>query len=691
MTAELRTDEFGPESDGPECDGNELDIGPFKQRLLLAMLLCRCNGVVLIEELTDTLWWDGPPRTAHKNIQVYISHLRKLLAADGRTNRLRHRSLGYQLRLDPSEVDALRFEDLSRAGRLALRRGDIRTAAARTREALALWRGPALADLLVSPALRAEARRLDDRRLAAYEDWFEAELALGNHGEVLEEIEALVTLHPLRERLRSQQLTALCRGGRQAEALAEYDNLRQLLAGELGLGPSPALQRLYQKILSGDPALNAPAPFVAPSATAARMAPRHDAEVVAHLAVPPAAMAPPRPAPLPAPAEAATTTTATTTATASPIATASTASTASTTVVDEARTTGHPAPPPPPPPPRLTGLPRAVPDFTGRQAELTNLVAHFGAGSATAVRTGRCAAVSGPPGSGTTALALQAAQALAARFPDGQILLPMRDAEGTPRPPGELLDDLLSRLGSPVPAPVPARSPGSEGDRSALLRGRLAELRLLLLLDGAADEAQVRPLLPGAGHCSVIVTGCRHLGGLEGVGHFDIGVFSEEEAVELLRRIIGPGRVAEDPEAALRIIRACGLLPLAVRIAGARMAGMPHLPLKRFADRLADSRRLLDELTVGDRSVRDCFDRYVRTLNAADRMALARLAAVWAPPVQRPGDLEELLERLADAHALAITDRAPAPDTPPAPFEMPLPLWVFAQQLLTQMVEDGGL
>ena len=114
------------------------------------------------------------------------------------------------------------------------------------RQALGLWRGRALADLHASPVLRDEAARLEGRRLAAYEDWFDAELMLGNHAQVLDEIESVVREHPLRERLRSQHLTALYRGGRQAEALAEYDNLRQLLAAELGLAPSPALQRLYQ-------------------------------------------------------------------------------------------------------------------------------------------------------------------------------------------------------------------------------------------------------------------------------------------------------------------------------------------------------------------------------------------------------------------------------------------------------------
>jgi DNA-binding SARP family transcriptional activator len=253
MTAELQTAESGARP-------VELDAGPFKQRLLLALLLCRCNSVVLVEQLIDTLWWDGPPRTAHKNIQVYISHLRKLLAADGQPSRLRYRPPGYQLVLTPAEVDALRFEDLSRAGRLALRRGDPHTAAGSMRQALGLWRGPALADLQLSPALREEATRLDDRRLSVYEDWFEAELLLGNHAEVLEQIESVIRAHPLRERLRSHQLTALYRGGRQAEALAEYDNHRQLLAAELGLDPSPALRRLYQNILSGHPALNAPPP-----------------------------------------------------------------------------------------------------------------------------------------------------------------------------------------------------------------------------------------------------------------------------------------------------------------------------------------------------------------------------------------------------------------------------------------------
>jgi len=651
MTAELRPAESG---DGPV----ELDAGPFKQRLLLALLLCRCNSVVLVEQLIDTLWWDGPPRTAHKNIQVYISHLRKLLTADGRPSRLRYRPPGYQLVLGPAEVDALRFEDLSRTGRLALRRGDAQGAAESMRQALGLWRGPALADLQLSPALREEAARLDDRRLSVYEDWFEAELALGNHAEVLEQIEGVVRAHPLRERLRSHQLTALYRGGRQAEALAEYDNHRQLLAAELGLDPSPALRRLYQNILSGHPALNAPSPAGVPGGGVPGGGAPADAGLPG-TGLPGAGLAG-----------------------AVPLAVSSGVLSPDTDPEVVAHAAGGP-----PAQPRRSGLPRAAGDFTGRQGVLAEILAYFGSkpgpggdGSPGAGHLRRFAAIVGPPGSGTSTLALQAAHALAPRFRDGPVLLPLRDEKGAPRPPGDLVDDLLGRLD---PRPAATR------DRSALLRSRLADLQLLLILDGAADEAQVRPLLPGAGDCSVILTSCRRLGGLDGVRRFLPGMFTEDEALELLGRLIGPDRVAQARSAALRIVRACGLLPLAVRIAGARLASLDHLPLDRFADRLEDADRLLDELAVGDLSVCDRFDRYLHGLEAAERLALMQVAVAWGPPSRGPSEMEQLLERLVGVHALTITDREFRAAASPVPFAMPAPLWVYAQRLLATAVGDA--
>jgi DNA-binding SARP family transcriptional activator len=598
LTAEVRTD-------GEDGAGVELDVGPFKQRLLLAMLLCRINAVVLVEQLIDTLWWEGPPRTAHKNIQVYVSHLRKLLSTDRRTDRLRLRPPGYQLALATSEVDALQFEELARAGRLALRGGDLQTAGASIRQGLDLWRGPALSDLLVSPEIRAEAVRLDHRRAAAYEDWFEVELALGHHVDILEEIEALSRAHPLRERLRGQQLTALYRSGRQTEALAEYDSMRQRLAGELGLEPSPVLQQLYQNILSGHAALAAPGRRRQPE-------PLPDGEVMAH----------------------------------------------------------------------LSGLPRPVDDFVGRREVLGRLLAHVGEGTSGGTHHGRVAIVAGPPGSGTTTLALRAAQLLAPRFADGEIVLRLRDEKGIPRPTEDLLGELSHRIG-----PVPAGSPAGSGrEREGLLRRRLAERRPLLVLDGAADEAQVRPLLALASQCTTILTSCRRLDGLEGVGCFDLGVFTEPEALELLSRCIGSERVTREPAGAMRVVHACGLLPLAVRIAGARLAGLGHLPLERFAERLEDHGRLLDELVIGDRSIRTCFEHYLHALSGVERRALNRLAAAWSPVAQGRGEMEQVLERLAGVNALTITDLGRRSEVAALPFAMPLPLWVFVQQLLDATV-----
>ncbi len=643
MTAELRAPE-------PGARPAELDTGPFKQRLLLALLLCRSSNVVLVEELIDTLWWDGPPRTAHKNIQVYVSHLRKLLGADGRAGRLIYRPSGYQLVLTSAEVDALRFEGMSRAGRVALRRGDARESAASMREALGLWRGPALADLQVSPVLREEAARLDDRRLSVYEDWFEAELLLGNHAEVLDEIEAVVRGHPLRERLRSHQLTALYRGGRQAEALAEYDNLRQLLTAELGLDPSPALQQLYRSILAGDPALGTPAPAPAPArridppepAAAEQSQARVpvSAEVVAHVSG------------LPEPTDRS----------------------------GGARERASERPPAS----RPSGLPRAADDFTGRRQVLGDLLALFGDAAQAGSQLRRVAAIVGPPGAGTSTLALQAAHALAPRFRDGPVLLSLHDEKGTPRPPAELIEELLTLL-EPFPGPPPAASP----DRSAMLRRQLAGLQLLLIMDGVIEEAQVRPLLPGAGDCSVILTSCRTLSGLDGVSHFRLGVFSEQEALDLLSRLVGAERVSRERPAALRIVRACGLLPLAVRVAGARLGGLGHLPLERFADRLEDGDRLLDELTAGDLSVRGHFDRYLQGLGSTERLALMLVAAAWGPPSTDPSGMEQLLESLVGVHALTITDRCGRAAGGPLPFAMPAPLWAYARQLLTAAVADA--
>jgi DNA-binding SARP family transcriptional activator len=225
------------------------DLGSTKQRALLAMLLCRANSVVATSGLIEALWPDDPPRSALKNLQSYASGLRRAVVGDGVGPSLAYRPPGYQISLTGRALDALTFETLVRQGRSSLRAGQYERAAVELRAALGLWRGPALAEFSAFPALRREAERLESRRLVGYEDLIEAELALGSAEDLIEEIEDLSRAHPLRERLRSLQMNVLHCYGRQAEALAVFDEMRQALARELGLSPSPALQRMYRTIL----------------------------------------------------------------------------------------------------------------------------------------------------------------------------------------------------------------------------------------------------------------------------------------------------------------------------------------------------------------------------------------------------------------------------------------------------------
>ncbi|MEW1646661.1 MULTISPECIES: AfsR/SARP family transcriptional regulator [unclassified Streptomyces] len=219
--------------------------------MLLAMLLCRPNTVVSVDVLVDALWEDGPPRTARKNVQVYVWALRRLLDGVGAGGRLVRGVGGYLLSVDDGQLDSLRFRELADAGREAADKGELPLAAALLKRALGLWNGPALPELRRSRALSDEAERLDLGYLQGYEDWAEAELWLGNARAVVGTIAELTVLHPHRERLRAAHMTTLFQLGRQTEAFAVYDDYRQFLAGEFGLGPSPVLEARYRSMLAG--------------------------------------------------------------------------------------------------------------------------------------------------------------------------------------------------------------------------------------------------------------------------------------------------------------------------------------------------------------------------------------------------------------------------------------------------------
>ena len=528
---ELRFSVLGPLS--AEADGRPLALGPLKQRLVLAMLLCRPGVVVSVDLLTEALWADEPPRTARKNLQVYVSALRKTLAeaSAGADDRLLLRPGGYLMRPGESELDSLQFGGLVRAGRAAAAGGDIARAAELLGQARHLWTGPPLMELACSELVRAEAERLTVRYLAVSEDWAEAALATGQAHQVAETTGDLVEAHPLRERLRAAHMTALHRSGRRTEALATYDELRQRLSRELGLSPSPALESVYRSILADDGGSIA-------GPTPGGESKRHSAPVV---------------------------------------------------------------------------LPPDVPDFTGRGNQMRELMERAAGGGTVSVAVG-------PAGVGKTSLAVRAAHGLEDEFPGGRIWIRLRADEGTPRTLASLTAELLQYAG------LGGTMPATPEQAAAIWRTWLADRKVLLVLDDAPDETAVRHLLPGTGPSAAILTARTRLAGLAPAHRIEVSPFSPAEALELLGQIVGRERVSGDVPAAERIVAACGLLPMAVRVAGLKLAVLRHLPLGEYAARLADTGSVLDELAVGDNDLRSRVAEEWRQLDEPARSALLHLA-----------------------------------------------------------------
>jgi tetratricopeptide (TPR) repeat protein len=480
---------------------------------------------------------------------------------------------GYLLRVEPGQLDLHRFQVATEGARRAMAAGDAARAAEQLREALALWRGPALTDVASGSLRLTAAPPLEEARLIALEERLDADLALGRHAELVGEVEALVAAHPDRERPRRQLMLALYRSGRLAEALGVYRSTRRLLVEELGVEPSPALQQLERAMLVADPALEVP--------TA------------------PAAGHPPQPAPSPGPCQ----------------------------------------------------LPPDIDDFTGREAAVAQVQELLEREQVTAIVI---SAMAGKAGVGKTALAVWVAHRLRPRFGDGQLYVNLRGAEAEALDPADVLAGFLRALGTEG-----AMIPDGLEERGRLYRSRLADRRMLVVLDNAASEAQVRPLLPGSQGCAVLITSRLRLGGLEAAHALTLDVLDPGQAVELLAKLAGHERVAAEPEAARQIVRLCGWLPLAIRIAGARLAGRPYWRLALLAERLADEHRRLDELVTGDLEVRASVALSYRGRGEQERRLFRQLGLLVAPSLPAwvaaalldSGlvEAEELLERLVDA------------------------------------------
>jgi DNA-binding SARP family transcriptional activator/class 3 adenylate cyclase/DNA polymerase III delta prime subunit len=238
--------------------GAAVAVGGSRERAVLALLLLSANRVVSSERLAEDLWGDHPPDGAAHALRVHLSRLRKALREAGGDGIVVTQSPGYVARVDTADLDATHFESLAAQARELAAGGQHEQAGATLREALGLWRGPALADVADAPLARAEAARLEEARLAALADRIETDLACGRHAQLVAELEALTRAHPLRERLWAHRMVALYRAGRQAEALRAYQQLRTILGDELGLEPDSALQRLEGAILRHEPELDWP-------------------------------------------------------------------------------------------------------------------------------------------------------------------------------------------------------------------------------------------------------------------------------------------------------------------------------------------------------------------------------------------------------------------------------------------------
>jgi DNA-binding SARP family transcriptional activator len=238
--------------------GEALPIGGPKQRTVLALLLLGANRVVTTDELIEALWTTTPPGKPQTAIQGYVSQLRRVLDPDNPFEVIRTEPAGYRLPVGPDDLDLFRLETLLRGGREALEDGRTDAAARTFRDALALFRGPPLADFTYESWAQMEIGRLVELRTTCLEERIEADLRLGRHGELVGEIEALVSEHPLRERLRGQLMRALYRAGRQSEALAAYQDARTVLVEEFGIEPTRALQELERRMLLQDPSLHLP-------------------------------------------------------------------------------------------------------------------------------------------------------------------------------------------------------------------------------------------------------------------------------------------------------------------------------------------------------------------------------------------------------------------------------------------------
>ncbi|MGW8782461.1 BTAD domain-containing putative transcriptional regulator [Streptomyces sp. NPDC055796] len=514
---------------------------------------------------------------------------------------------GYRVQVARDQLDLLVFNGHIREARHAASGDRPEAAADELRAALALWRGPVMSGAGGS-VVEAAGAVLEERRLGAAEQLFELRLSLGESGELIGDLRTLIAQHPLRESLRGHLILALYRSGRQAEALAEYAKVRELLVEELGIDPSAQLTKMYEDILRASPDLAGPAPRPVP------------------VAGPPASRSPAAEDGAGAPS-----------------------GLGSSRFPTLASLHGAPC-----------TLPPGIPDFTGRERELAEVL---DACRQDAGEGPRVVAIDGMGGCGKTSLAVRTAYQLAEEYPDGQLYADLRGFTPGEKPqrPAATLSGLLRTLG------VAADSiPDDEAGLIGLWRATLAGRRLLFLFDNALDAGQVLPLLPSSTECLVLVTSRARLVDLDGADWISLGVMEREESRVMLTELLGDDRVAREPEAAAELADLCGHLPLALRLAVARLRNRPRWTVRYLVERLEDETRRLDELSAGERSVAATLSLSYKALEEELQAAFcllglhpgAEVDVYSAAALLETGvrDAEDMLEDLLDMHLLVQND-----------------------------------
>ncbi|WP_184078101.1 BTAD domain-containing putative transcriptional regulator [Nocardiopsis mwathae] len=454
-------------------------------------------------------------------------------------------------------------------------------------KALACWRGQPFSGTGSDQLWYSVCRPLLEERWAAVTAWAECAFSLHLYSEIVTRLTPLVREDPLRERLQYLLIAALSRSGQRASALAVFHETRQHLAEELGVDPSPDVKELYERILK-DTETGVDGSLSAVRLVATPADPASDGR--SDVAAEPSSEFVPR-----------------------------------------------------------NDLPRDIPDFTGRERPLQELIdiGEHSSGRAEAV------VIAGPGGAGKTTLAVHAAHRLVEHFPDGQLFIDLYGFTVDQKPLDALaaLGVLLRAVGV-----EPDAIPESVEERSALWRAMLAGKRVLVVLDNAVSSAQVSPLMPAAPGSLTLVTSRQDIAVVSGARYISLGMLDEESSLELFSAILGTARVEQEPEQAQVVVSLCGGLPLALRIVGGRMLSRPRWTFAHVEQRLREHQRRFRELRLDGHSVEAVFELSYQSLNAVQQRTFLFLGIMIGSSVDlhgatsllkyEPPDADDLLQEL---------------------------------------------